>query len=135
MGQCYSVSVRFKNEQDKPVFGEAVLNTIIEYTRRGLARFDFGRDWILDGDGVFKPFVPFVYLTAKDALDMGDRWEADFDASYGWEPILYDCLENGLQGLSEGTEASVCVDLDWVWTATVKDGAVVKAINGKEVES
>ena len=124
MGQCYTVEAKliFKGN-DPTAFCDVVIDEIRK--RHGIsAEFDLKRGNLKD------PFDCFRTLTSENARIMAKKdksqeiWEAEFDASYGWESVMFDIFKAALSTCENGSYVKVWPDSD-SWKLVVKDNEVV----------
>ena len=88
MGQTYSVDAKitFKNNETKMLF----CNSIKDYIKKTSEKTAI---YQLEGLDLDKPFDCFKAMTYPAAEEEDGIWYADFDASYGWESVLFDALK------------------------------------------
>lgn len=119
MGQTYSVDMKiiFKNEDAKMLFCNSIKD-YIEKTSEKTAIYQ------LEGLNLDNPFDCFKAMTYPRAEEEDGIWCADFDASYGWESVLFDGLGNALKFAEDGSYLYVFPDNYSVYMDK-KDGKII----------
>ena len=119
MGMTYSVeaSIKFKNNDPS-----AFCNCIKEYISETNGKSAL---YQLDNIDLDKPFDCFKAATVPDAYADGDTWYADFDASYGWESVMYDIFEAALEFTENGSSVTIWPD-DAMSVITNVNGEVIR---------
>ena len=107
MGTCYIVSaeLRFRDGTGEG-FCKAVCGKLDELVAAGWARVDYGD---ADRDDPFEVFD----VVCPGVECHGDAWYAGFDASYGWETVMYECFTDAAPSLAPGSCIEVWGEEHW----------------------
>lgn len=122
MGQCYLVEAKFIFKNDDPASFCKVFKDTVERMNGVTANFNLSY-----GD-MDTPYGCFNILTGGQAylgLDIQgnehpDIWRSVFDASYGWEWVMYDVFSAILKECENGSKVKIWPDFGET-TITVKD--------------
>lgn len=119
MGQTYSVDMKinFKNQDSQMLFCNSIKSYIKE-TQNKTAIYQ------LEGLNLDNPFDCFKAMTYPGAEEEDGIWYADFDASYGWESVLYDGLGNALKFGEDGSYLYIFPDNYSIYMDK-KDGTIL----------
>ena len=93
MGQCYTVVAELKFGNNDPA-------AFCDMMKKEAAKRKYlqGEKYDLDN-----PFDCFKMITTNNAYTMGDKWEADFDASYSWSGVLEEVFSSVMELLEDGS--------------------------------
>lgn len=128
MSQCYYVEAHllFKNDDPKP-FCKIIEDEV--NARDGVTAY-----FNMSNGSFNTPFECFKILTSKDAEY---DWKqnimfAGFNASYGWESVMYEIFKTSMEALNEGSFVSVWPD-HGMWKIFIADGEI-KELDEEEDE-
>lgn len=108
MSQVYTVEAEliFESGSAASAFCKTVKRKVLEMNGTR-AIFD------LEKSDFSSPFGCFKVLTTKGAHDLtGGVMYADFNASYGWESVMYEIFTEAMKHLSEGSVITIYPDMD-----------------------
>ena len=126
MGQTYTVEAKFIFKNNDPESFCKVFRDEIK-SRDGVTAIFLP----YEEDDLKTPFGLFKILTSNNAMEAydsnGDKnpdiWVSDFDASYGWEGLMYDIFSSVLKECDNGSYVRIWPDHGQT-KITVKNGKV-----------
>lgn len=122
MGACYSTRIYLLYDDE-----EAVVDKIREYVESSSGYVDYPDIEITDLISALSVIFPNVYKTTKRIrkdcyhLPVDSCYEAEFDASYGWETVLTDMFSYISEVLNDGSHMYIWPDSDYDYLV-IEDG-------------
>lgn len=117
MGQCYSVSALFKFKNNNPT-------EFCNLIKQEAEDRNFLRRNMYDLNDPMECFRILTDNKVYKAYDNNNVWEADFDATYGWDSVMREVFGKAMDVLDNGSYVHVAPD-GYDWIIEKKNGKVL----------